>query len=172
MCLYGTRQGKQWIPKITHKNYLFPAAQVPSPTITVTVLWRTYDSLTDSVYDETVDTTSNIRSVAMFVTVSLCTVVTYNMCAHESSNFVPNITCPVAVTNRRCSVVGLVTMIQAGRSRVRVPMRWNFSSFQPHYGPGVDSASNRNQYQEPSWGVKGGRGVKPDNLTAICEPIV
>jgi hypothetical protein len=25
-------------------------------------------------------------------------------------------------------------------------------SFQPHYGPGVDSASNRNEYQESSWG--------------------
>ena len=28
---------------------------------------------------------------------------------------------------------------------------WNFSltqSFRPHYGPGVDSASNRNEYQE------------------------
>jgi hypothetical protein len=24
-------------------------------------------------------------------------------------------------------------------------------SFQPHYGPGVDSASNRNEYQESSW---------------------
>jgi hypothetical protein len=23
---------------------------------------------------------------------------------------------------------------------------------QPHYGPGVDSASNRNEYQEYSWG--------------------
>jgi hypothetical protein len=40
-------------------------------------------------------------------------------------------------------------MLQAGRSRVRVPMRWNFLSFQPHCGPGVDSASNRNEYQEP-----------------------
>jgi hypothetical protein len=28
-------------------------------------------------------------------------------------------------------------------------------SFQPHYGPGVDSASKRNEYQESSWGVKG-----------------
>jgi hypothetical protein len=28
-------------------------------------------------------------------------------------------------------------------------------SFQPHYGPGVDSASNRYEYQESSWGVKG-----------------
>jgi hypothetical protein len=26
------------------------------------------------------------------------------------------------------------------------------SSFQPHYGPGVDSTSNRNEYQEYSWG--------------------
>jgi hypothetical protein len=28
---------------------------------------------------------------------------------------------------------------------------WNFSltySFRPHYGPGVDSASNRNEYQD------------------------
>jgi hypothetical protein len=28
-------------------------------------------------------------------------------------------------------------------------------SFQPHYGPGVDSASIRTEYQESSWGVKG-----------------
>jgi hypothetical protein len=35
--------------------------------------------------------------------------------------------------------------------------RWGYCSFhltwsfQPHYGPGVDSASNRNEYQEYSW---------------------
>jgi hypothetical protein len=32
---------------------------------------------------------------------------------------------------------------------------WNFQlteSFQPHYGPGVDTASNRNVYKESSWG--------------------
>jgi hypothetical protein len=28
-----------------------------------------------------------------------------------------------------------------------------------HYGPGVDSASNENEYQESSWGVKGGQRV-------------
>jgi hypothetical protein len=53
-------------------------------------------------------------------------------------------------------------MLQAGMSRVRVPMTWNFSidlSFQQHYGPGVDSTSNRNEYLESSWGVKGGRRV-------------
>jgi hypothetical protein len=55
-------------------------------------------------------------------------------------------------------------MLQAGRPRVRVPMRWNFSSFQPHYGPGVDSASNGNEYQEPSWGVKGRRRVRLTTL--------
>jgi hypothetical protein len=63
-------------------------------------------------------------------------------------------------------------MLQAGRSRVQVPMRWNISSFQPHYGPGVDSASNRNEYQESSLGVIGRPARKADNLTAICEPIV
>jgi hypothetical protein len=31
------------------------------------------------------------------------------------------------------------------------------SYFQPHYGLGVDSSSNKNEYQESSWGVKGGR---------------
>jgi hypothetical protein len=33
-------------------------------------------------------------------------------------------------------------------------------SFQPHYVPGVDSASNRNEYEESSWGVKSGRRVR------------
>jgi hypothetical protein len=80
-------------------------------------------------------------------------------------------------TGARRSVVGWGTMLQAGRSRVRVPMRWIFFnlSFHPHYGPGFDPASNRNEYQEPSWGGGGGKGRparKADNLTAICEPIV
>jgi hypothetical protein len=25
-------------------------------------------------------------------------------------------------------------------------------NLQPHYGPGIDSASNKNEYQESSWG--------------------
>jgi hypothetical protein len=29
-----------------------------------------------------------------------------------------------------------------------------------YFGPGVNSASSRNEYQETSWGVKGGRRVK------------
>jgi hypothetical protein len=50
------------------------------------------------------------------------------------------------------------TALQAGRSRVRFPMvsrvRFPMVSLEffigilrPHYGPGVDSASNRNEYQ-------------------------
>jgi hypothetical protein len=70
----------------------------------------------------------------------------------------------IILVGARGSVVGWGTMLQAGRSRVQIPMRWNFSSFQPHYVPGVDSASNRNEYQEPSWGVKDGRRVRLTTL--------
>jgi hypothetical protein len=50
-------------------------------------------------------------------------------------------------------------------------MRWIFSSFQPHYGPGVDSASNRNEYQESSWGVKSGRCVRLTTLPPSVSPL-
>jgi hypothetical protein len=44
-------------------------------------------------------------------------------------------------------------------------------SFPPHYGPGVDSASNRNEYQESLKIKKPGGKVRParkaDNLVAI-----
>jgi hypothetical protein len=66
-------------------------------------------------------------------------------------------------------------MLQAKRSRFGVLMRWIFQltySFQPHYVPGVDSASNRNMYQESSWAGKGVSARKVDNLADICEPIV
>jgi hypothetical protein len=33
-------------------------------------------------------------------------------------------------------------------------------TFQPHYGPLIDSASDRNEYQEYSWRLDGGRRVK------------
>jgi hypothetical protein len=37
-------------------------------------------------------------------------------------------------------------------------------SFQPHCGPGVDSAPNRNEYQESSWGLNGGRRIRLTTL--------
>jgi hypothetical protein len=48
---------------------------------------------------------------------------------------------------------------------------WNFSltySFRSHYGPGVDSASNRNEYQEYFLGGKGGRCVGLTTLPPSC----
>jgi hypothetical protein len=62
-------------------------------------------------------------------------------------------------------------MLQAGRSRFRIPMRWTTESFQPHYSPGVDSAATRNEYKESAWG-KGWPVRKADNLTAIYKPTV
>jgi hypothetical protein len=66
------------------------------------------------------------------------------------------------------SIVGWVTTLHTGSSRVRVPIRWIFFSIylilKIHYGPGVDSASNRNEYQEFSWGIKGGRRVRLTTL--------
>jgi hypothetical protein len=47
-------------------------------------------------------------------------------------------------------------MLQTGRLPVRVPDEVDFfqftKTFQPHYSPGVDSVSNRNEYQETSGG--------------------
>jgi hypothetical protein len=38
----------------------------------------------------------------------------------------------------------------------------------PHYGPGVDSASNRNEYQQYFLGAKGGRYVGLPTLLHLC----
>jgi len=48
--------------------------------------------------------------------------------------------------------------------------RWNFSLtyFWPHYGPGVDSASNRNEYQDYFLGGKSGRCVGLTPLPPSC----
>jgi hypothetical protein len=45
-------------------------------------------------------------------------------------------------------------------------------SFQPQYGPGVYSASNRNECQKMFLGSRARPARKADNLIAICEPIV
>jgi hypothetical protein len=41
-------------------------------------------------------------------------------------------------------------------------------SFRSHYGPGVDSASNRNEYQEYFLVCKGGRCVGLTTLPPSC----
>jgi hypothetical protein len=46
-----------------------------------------------------------------------------------------------------------------------------YLSFQPHYGPGVYSVSNRNEYQKYS-ADKGRPSHKASKFTAICEPIL
>jgi hypothetical protein len=49
--------------------------------------------------------------------------------------------------------------------------RWNFPftlSYRPHYGPGVESVSNRNEYQEYFLGSKGGRCVGLTTLPPSC----
>ena len=48
---------------------------------------------------------------------------------------------------------------------------WNFSltsSFQPHYGPGVDSAEDRNEYQEYLLGCKSGHCIGMTTLSPSC----
>jgi hypothetical protein len=56
------------------------------------------------------------------------------------------------------------TMLQAGRSRVRFPMKsLDFIVYlilPATLWPWVDSASDRNEYQESSWGVNGCRRVR------------
>jgi hypothetical protein len=67
-------------------------------------------------------------------------------------------------------------MLQAGRSQVRIPDEVDFFFNLPNpssrtMAPGIDSASNRNEYQEFTLGKKRPE-CKADNLTAIYEPIV
>jgi hypothetical protein len=61
-------------------------------------------------------------------------------------------------------------MLQASKSQVWFPIDIILPTTL-HYGPGVDSASNRNEYQESSWG-KGRPACEADNLTTISEPTV
>ena len=61
----------------------------------------------------------------------------------------------------RGGAFGWGTALQAAKSQVRFPMvSLKFfidRIFRPHYVPGVDSASNRNEYQEFCVGVKAAR---------------
>jgi len=48
----------------------------------------------------------------------------------------------------------------------------DLKSFRSHYGPGVDSASNINEYQEHFLGGKGGRCVRLTNLPPSCAVVM
>ena len=48
----------------------------------------------------------------------------------------------------------------------------NTKSSRPHYGPGVDSASNRNEYQEYFLWGKGGRCVRLTTLRPYCAVVM
>ena len=45
-------------------------------------------------------------------------------------------------------------------------------SFLSHYGPGVDSASNRNEYRDYFLGVKSGRYVRLTTLPPSCAVVM
>jgi hypothetical protein len=69
-------------------------------------------------------------------------------------------------------------MLQAGRSRDRVPMRWIFSNLPNLSGRTMALGSTQPLTEmsttnlKETWGVKGGRRVgRADNL-AICYPFV
>jgi hypothetical protein len=70
-------------------------------------------------------------------------------------------------------------MVQAGRWQVRKPMKLMVFPVYPILpallGPGVNSASNRNEYRKLKKKVMGSK-TRPvrgaDNIAAICEPIV
>ena len=48
----------------------------------------------------------------------------------------------------------------------------DIKSFRSHYGPVVDSASNRNEYQEHFLGGKNGRCVRLKNLPPSCAVVM
>ena len=48
----------------------------------------------------------------------------------------------------------------------------DIKSFRSHYGPGVDSASNRNECQERFLGGKGGRCIRLTTLQPSCAVVV
>ena len=47
----------------------------------------------------------------------------------------------------------------------------DIKSFRSHYGPGVDSASKRNEYQQYFLGGKGGRCVRLTTLPPSCAVV-
>jgi hypothetical protein len=84
--------------------------------------------------------------------------------------------------SRPQSVVGLaaVQLVEELSYRLEIHdfdsrwFHWNFSltAFWPHSGPGVDSATNRSEYQEHFLGGRGGRCIGLSNLPPSCAGCV
>jgi hypothetical protein len=77
----------------------------------------------------------------------------------------------------RSSVVGWGTMLQAGRSRLPVSMRWIFFNWSNPSSRTMALGSTQPLTEMSTRNLPAGRGEgrparKADNLTAICEPIV
>jgi hypothetical protein len=76
----------------------------------------------------------------------------------------------------RGSVVGWGTMLQAGRSRDLIPMRWIFFFNWPNpYSQAMDLGSTHPLTEMSTRNIPGGKGRpvrEADNLTAMYEPIV
>jgi hypothetical protein len=75
----------------------------------------------------------------------------------------------------RGNVVGWGTMLQAGRSRVRFPMRSGFFNWRNPSGRTMALGSTQPLTEMNTRNLsrcKGRPARKADNLTAICEPIV
>jgi hypothetical protein len=76
----------------------------------------------------------------------------------------------------RGSVVGWGTILQAGKLRVRVPIRWIFFVNLPNPSSRTTALVSTQPLTEMSTrnlpGDKWWPARKADNLTAICEPIV
>jgi hypothetical protein len=75
----------------------------------------------------------------------------------------------------RVSVVGSGTMLQAGRSRDRFPMRWIFFCLRNTSSRTMALGSTQPLTEMSTRNLSGGKGRparKADNLTANCEPTV
>jgi hypothetical protein len=75
----------------------------------------------------------------------------------------------------RGSVVGWGTMLQAGRSRDRIPMRWILFNWSNPSSRTMTLGSTQSLTEKSTRNLPGGKGRparKADNFTAICESIV
>ena len=77
----------------------------------------------------------------------------------------------ISYGDRGSNVVKVLCYKSEGRWFDPSLCHWNFSSFRSLYGPGVDLASNRNEYQNYFLGVKSGRCVRLTTLPPSCAVV-